>query len=401
MKKLLIMLLGLFALAQGANASPPRMERMADIHNVTQELKRDAQDLLATARSPARNARGKDRHEDNRRDNSRVLRDLEALSRNAGDLDYAVDRNDAAPAATRNYYNVLEQSYKQVLISFADARVLDRPNIKSDMWRIIKNVAKLRFYYELSNGGWIGGAVRQYADRLDETANRLARETDRLRRSQDRELNDATDRFSRSALSFKNALRSDNGRIESSKDEFFRMKSAYENLESRLTYSNLPDEVVADALDAFDNFQTVSVYYVMLNPNPHYERPESAPNDGHWMHERVTEKAQQIADSTRNLVQDLKKDFDVTFGGGGKKAAVHAVTELDEQVQHFVFNLRSHRDSPRDTIEDLKLLDQKCDMAHVKLKEGGLDRYLNQITEIDHEIEELGRMYEYNRPKRR
>ncbi len=416
MKYFLILALGLLAGAttQLANAIPPRMEDLANIRLVTQELKRDTQDLLANARSyaPHRNDheygryRQDDRH-DQRHDNFRAFRDLEALSRDANELDYAIDRNDSA--STENYYNHLSQSYQQVLSSFGDARVLEHSNIKSAMWRIIKDIAKLRFYYEVANGGWIGAAVRQYAEKLETSANLLALETARLRNSQDRELVEASERFSRSASHFNYALHFNNDRSESSKDEFFRLKSAYDNLENRLGYSSLPDEVVSNALAAFDNYQSVSVYYLMLtfNPDPqpvdHRFEPkiEHEPEHGHWMHERVSEQTQQITNATNNLNQALSKDFDVIFGGDGKKAAVRAVSELDNQVKRFAANLRTHRESPRETLEDLKLLDQKCDIALLKMKSAGLGRYLNQLTEIDHQVEALGRMYQYSRPPKR
>ena len=411
MKNLFILALGLLAgaLAPSADARPPRMEYMADIRNVAQELKNDTQDLQATAstHAPQRNGRDFERRGD--RGSSRALADLEALSRAANELDYAIDRNGSTPAYSETYYTRYEQSYQRVLAGFADASLLNRSNAKSDLFRIIKNTAKLRYYYEVAEGGWIGGTVRLYSEKLDESANRLASEIDRQRRHQDRDLADASDRFSSFAANFRKALREDYGRIDTSRDEFFRLKQAFENLQNVLNTAMLADEVIGDTLAVLDHFHSVSVYYTMLsfNPKPQYggygSGAEQVPRhgNGRWMHEQVTEKAQKVAAATANLGKALQEDFDVIFGGGGKKAAVHAVAELDNQLKLFNANLRTRRDSPRDTFEDLKQLDQKSDQARIRLRDAGLSRYLAQINEIDRGIEELGQMYEYNRPARR
>jgi hypothetical protein len=367
MKKLWILLVSVAAVglwSQQATALPLRGEFMREIRRLSIELKADAQDLLRDAREYGfrrgqgrdfnSSRRGRDAGNDRRGnvgesrredaiETQRAMLDMKTLADQTRDFSNDVERHFQNPANTERSFRATISAYDAVLKSFGDASILDRANVKDAVLRVIKDMALLRFYYDIADGDWSPDKVQRVAKHLQGAADRLANASS----FREGDLRKAAREFARQARRIGSRGFSRN---EDGLDDFRDLRRTYEILEGKLRNSNLPDEVAGDALQAFDDFQVLSTYYEMF---PKYRRSGPGRNEGPVGGRWTYRDAISLADTIVRKADKLKSGLSIgkQWSDRDRKDAYRAVVDVSEAARAFRKELESRNKSMRETLE--------------------------------------------------
>lgn len=380
-----------------ARALPLRGEFMREIRRLSVELQMDAQNLLRDAREygfrrsqgrdfngsrrsgDARNDRRGDGGESRREDaieTQRAIRDMKVLADQTRDFSKDVERYFQNPANTERSFRATAAAYDAVLKSFGDASILDRANVKDAVLRVIKDMALLRFYYDIADGDWSPDKVQRVAKHLQGAADRLGNASS----FREGDLRKAAREFARQArrIGSRGFSRSEDGL-----DDFRELRRTYESLEGRLRNSNLPDEVVGDALQAFDDFQVLATYYEQF---PKYRR------NARWTYR----DAISLADTIVRKADKLKSALSIgrQWSDRERKDAYNVAVGVVAAARAFRKELESRNQSMRDTLELVQRLEEKSEDGK-RILQG--TKYFDGLMEIDRDIDKLSDLYEYRR----
>jgi hypothetical protein len=400
MKKTWIMIVsiatvGLWSLQ--AMALPARGEFMREIRRLSVELQMDTQDLLRDAREygyrrgQGREFNGSRRGGDGRYDRrgdggesrredaietQRAIRDMKVLADQTRDFNNDVERYFQNPANTERSFRATAAAYDAVLKSFGDASILDRANVKESVLRVIKDMALLRFYYDIADGDWSPDKIQRLAKHLQGAADRLANASS----FREGDLRMAAREFARQArrIGSRGFSRSEDGF-----DDFRELRRTYENLEGRLRNSNFPDDVVGDALQAFDDFQVLATYYELF---PKYRRP------GRWTYRDAISLADTIVRKADGLRSNLSRSRQ--WRDRERKDAYNTIVDVSEAARAFRRELANRNQSMRDTLQLVQRLEEKSEDCKRILRG---TRYFDELMEIDRDIDKLADLYEYRR----
>jgi hypothetical protein len=392
----------------------PRGEFMGEIQRLSVELKTDAQDLLRDAREygfrrsqgrdfggsrrggDVRNDRRGDGGESRREDvieTQRAIRDMRELavwtSEFNGDFASGLGLSGDLPRRALNVgqsFIAMEAAYDDVLKSFGDASILDRTNVKDTMLRVIKDMALMRFYYDIADGDWSPESVQSLARHLQGAADRLASAAG----FREGDIRMAAREFARQARRIGSRGFSRN---EDGLDDFRELRRTYENLEGKFRNSNLPDEVVGDALQAFNDFQSLASYYELF---PKYRRRGSGlsdhPRSARWTYREAMSLADTIVRKTDKLKSSLS--LGGKWSSRDSKDAYNVIVNVSDAAQAFRRELTSRNQSMRETLELVQRLEEKSEEAKRILDR---TKYREELMAIDRDIDNLSDLYEHTR----